>query len=337
MSGAGILFISFDEAPSRRYGVLGISTRGEGVELPGGGHDDGDADLTWTAAREAVEEIGLRPEFTRLISDHIKKNDYHVTLEKYNYILYIVKIGSFDFTTANLAASTRLLKYAEMDEPQRKTASHLVEMMGYVPFNIWEGLQGRECNIEGRAIRERDCTLLMRDDLIEMVLAMSRTDDTPVFSPPFIFEQTLTKKILSKKIGGWFLTRMFEDTDDGLKKRIRRGMSVGVGTTTTTDRPKTPKNVPRRRIAKPKTRSDDDDDDDDDDDVKEITGRVKHVTLTEKEVMEPPDRAIYICPSCEKTYKSKGGIIKHMGSCKLPPAEKKEKKEKNKNEKKKTM
>ena len=129
---------------------------------------------------------------------------------------------------------------------------------------------------------------------------------------------------------------MFENTDDGLKKRIRRGLAsvaVGGAATTAADRPKTPKNTTRKMVkSKPKKQSSGDDDgcsendSNGDDNVKEITNSVKRVTLTAKEILEPPINVMYLCPSCDKTYKSKSGIIKHMGLCKPLQSEKKKSK-----------
>ena len=92
MIGAGILFVAVGEAPSRRYVVLGVSISGEGVELSGGGGgDDSDADLKWTAVREATKELGLKPVFVKIIAEHIELHDHHIVLDKYGYTICVVK------------------------------------------------------------------------------------------------------------------------------------------------------------------------------------------------------------------------------------------------------
>jgi hypothetical protein len=140
-----------------------------------------------------------------------------------------------------------------------------------------------------------------------------------------------------------------EHPDDGLRDRIRKGFedsekhrskkieerpktprrinkgkrSVTIAKKVTgisdeisdaTQKPTSPKMEKKPVVRKPKTKS-------------EVADAMKKLTLTQtKDVKDPskadvkkevkPDAGVYLCPKCDKTYKSKNGIVKHMERCK---------------------
>lgn len=188
-NGAGILYLVTGDHPSRRYGILGKSRHKDEWEIPGGKQDPDDPSIIHVAARESVEEFGLHPRFHKKLVDFITKYPISVSMHypSGRYVLYIVKLKSFDFEKANVAAKGRLQVFGNLDHLGQSELRTLVEMSEYGKINMWEELAGKKMKVDGAPIRERDIHLLHRDDLIEKVYYVSRNEKSPVFEEPFEF------------------------------------------------------------------------------------------------------------------------------------------------------
>jgi 8-oxo-dGTP pyrophosphatase MutT (NUDIX family) len=188
-NGAGILYLVEEDNPSRRYFILGKSVHKHEWEIPGGKQDPDDPSIIYTAARESVEEFGLQPKFHKKIVDFITK--YPISVSIYHpkgvYVLYVVKLKSFDFKKANSAAKFRLQVFDILDYYGQSELRTLVEMSEYGKINMWEYLAGKENNLDGFTIRERDMCLLHLDELINKVYYVSRNEKFPMFEEPFEF------------------------------------------------------------------------------------------------------------------------------------------------------
>jgi hypothetical protein len=121
-----------------------------------------------------------------------------------------------------------------------------------------------------------------------------------------------------------------EHQDDGLRDRIRKGFEASATRKSKKieDRPKTPRRINKVKrsviitekpksqkkikmekkpvVRKPKTKS-------------EVLNAMEKLTLIQTSISS--NKAVkpvhvYMCPSCDKTYKSKNGIVKHMEKCK---------------------
>ena len=134
-----------------------------------------------------------------------------------------------------------------------------------------------------------------------------------------------------------------KNPDDNLRDRIRKGFETGTKSKSKKieERPKTPhhsnkdknnmtginpveihevsqEQTPNKKkksvVRKPKIKT-------------EVTDSMNKLTLTQtKEPTSPssktstekltkPATGVYLCPKCDKTYKSKNGIVKHMQKC----------------------
>ncbi len=107
-----------------------------------------------------------------------------------------------------------------------------------------------------------------------------------------------------------------EHPDDGLRDRIRMGFEASNKRKSKKidERLKTP-----RATVKDKNITDGGSDSETD---KKNVKKVSSAKSVEKKNVKPPavkpvqKDAVYLCPKCDKTYKSKNGIIKHMPLCK---------------------
>ena len=127
-----------------------------------------------------------------------------------------------------------------------------------------------------------------------------------------------------------------EHPDDGLRDRIRKGFEANTkNRSKIEDRPKTPRSSNKGKhdvtinkkiteipdeIQKPTTQKK----------TKmekksvvqkpnikpEVTDEIKKMaSKTPSKKVVKPDVGVYICPKCDKTYKSKNGIVTHMKKC----------------------
>lgn len=103
------------------------------------------------------------------------------------YVLYIVKIKQFDFEKANKAAAGRLKVFEKLDSISQNELHTLVELGEYKKINMWEEIGNRDKKYRDLSIRQRDIQLLRRDDLIDKVYYVSRTEAIPVFDESFEF------------------------------------------------------------------------------------------------------------------------------------------------------
>lgn len=188
-NGAGILYLVVTDNPSERYGIIGKSRHKHEWEIPGGKQDPTDPTMIFAAARESVEEVGLHPRFHKKLVKFITDNNYNVTLYYPNgkYVLYIVKIKQFDFEKANKAAAGRLKVFEKLDSISQNELHTLVELVEYKKINMWEEIGNRDKKYRDLSIRQRDIQLLRRDDLIDKVYYVSRTEAIPVFDESFEF------------------------------------------------------------------------------------------------------------------------------------------------------
>jgi 8-oxo-dGTP pyrophosphatase MutT (NUDIX family) len=179
-NGAGIFYIIDDPESGRNYppqSVFGISVNGN-LEIPGGKQEMDDKTLIHTAVRESIEECGIHPKFYPKLIKHIQSHKVCSELAYGNgkYVIYMVKIKSFDFSAANEAAENRISTFATMDFKQKQILSPLVEMKKFVPMTglIREG------------VRNRDKAFMMSDDFVDTMNALSESD-IPVFGKVFDF------------------------------------------------------------------------------------------------------------------------------------------------------
>lgn len=188
-NGAGILYLVVDDYPSKRYGILGKSRDKDEWEIPGGKQDPDDLSIIHTAVRESVEEFGLHPRFYKKLVDFVMKYPTNVSVCYLGgiYVLYIVKLKSFDFEKANANAACRIQVFGNLDYIGQSKLKPLVEMSEYGKLNMWEELACKKIKLNGTPIRTRDANLLCRDDLIEKVYYASRSEKIPMFNEPFEF------------------------------------------------------------------------------------------------------------------------------------------------------
>jgi 8-oxo-dGTP pyrophosphatase MutT (NUDIX family) len=187
IGGAGILYLISSDPPSKRRAVFGISANGE-LEIPGGRSDESDKSAIHTAVRESIEECGIHPNIFYPLVSFIAANPWSVKIEKDGkyYILYIVKITEFDFAEATHAAVCRSQEFQITG-----INPHLVEMIGYVPVQMWGDIGGRKCEVGGFKLRDRDCAIIKNDTFLKTMYYVSRTQEVPVFDTRFSFIKEL--------------------------------------------------------------------------------------------------------------------------------------------------
>lgn len=188
-NGAGILYLVTAERPSERYGILGKSRNRDEWEIPGGKQDPDDKSIIHAAARESVEEFGLDPSFHNKLVKFITTYPFSVSIHypRGSYVLFIVKLKTFDFKKANEAAQNRLRVFEMLDQFSQDKLRTLVEMKEYGKINMWRELAGKHQFVKGSPIRHRDAFLLHRDDLITKVYELSKNDNIPTFDEEFQF------------------------------------------------------------------------------------------------------------------------------------------------------
>jgi 8-oxo-dGTP pyrophosphatase MutT (NUDIX family) len=118
------------------------------MSFPGGGHEPEDADLLATAGREAMEEVGLRPEETDVVG---RLDDIH-TVTRYSVRPFVARVADREYTPGDeevaevvvlpVAALTDLANYdsERRDHPYYgEIRLHFFRVDGYT---VW-GATGR--------------------------------------------------------------------------------------------------------------------------------------------------------------------------------------------------
>lgn len=174
LGGAGIAFVVNDE---HGRAVLMCKNVMGSLEFTGG-RVSKSKDLTsaHTAGREASEELGLSRIFTEVFAQYIMRKPVGVLkfIGNRAYILYIIKLSSFNVETASAAAAVRRNLFNASGKECKRILRESAEMKGYKKIYM---SNGTFANNDDNVYRDRS-RYFLNDKIFQHQLAAVCADET---------------------------------------------------------------------------------------------------------------------------------------------------------------